>query len=502
MIHNLDIDVDCFRDAELDANSQQQIINRMNSIFEDYCNIEIKFQGRAINSDSKLIDDDKLLHSLQTQQPSGERWYIHVLIARSYHDLPKKTFGYMYDHGPDRNQYRRGCAVFLEPHDQWLDRLRDQWLDRLRTPTIDLRNGLLARNIAHEVGHVLNLCHDDAGRIDAIMFDDQPYAFQLDSVSFSDASISHFKDHPEEVLRPGSAIPYGDRSQCGDRNHDTCGNCQSRMRRARKRPFQLGLEIHPGLAYPDAAVTTLVMGEPLSVNVTLLNAGDVPIAFDPSSSSQNGKLVLLVSGEGRDRSILAPPVRTCHGGFATYEDLPPGHQVTFSDIAAFRAGNLVFEHPGRYHVVARLSTKRGWLESEPQEVEVAAPITTKHATSVSVATNRAIQFFIETGTTPGSSARRRLRRLLVDNARFPANPYLRLALARARYTRERNRQHHFASVSHTRRLSGYVRHLATLARAEHHMKQRRPANANRLLNRLAQETDNRSIQRRVQTALI
>ena len=249
----------------------------------------------------------------------------------------------MFDHMLDVGRQRRACAAFVHPH-----------LDR--GETIDQVQTRIARTMAHEIGHVLNLCHEDGGGQSTIMYWDQPLPFVLaDDPTFAETSVAHLVRGPDEVLRPDSAVAYGDRGGCQhEPRHLPCGNCASISSLGRSDAMDIELKLYPGLSRsskPRAEVPHVV-GEPLAVELTIRNTGKVALQGMDGASSRNGRIVFLLSDtHGRTR-LLRPPLMSCDSSNGS--DLAPNETLSLHEFLAFRDGGPITRRPGRFELRAQV----------------------------------------------------------------------------------------------------------------------------------------------------
>ncbi len=352
-------------------------------------------------------------------------WYVQVLIADSFRSSPELTYGLMWDTS-DRTRSRRGCAIFAGPIFQ---KFHDD-IDRLR---------MLARTTAHEIGHTLNLCHSDVdGARDSLMRPDAQTPADLANPRFSAGSLEHILDAPVDVVRPGSAVAYGDRSRCDHPGHlqRHCADCDTRSSRTPRFTAQLGLKIHGGLGRRKGRLPVLVLGEPLSLCVKVRNAGKKTFSVVEEASTWNGEFSVFHRTPGSiDFEHLTAPMSSCGAASQRMVKLAPGKSHLVSELLAHRRGKPPLVEIGRHEIVAKLRTTRGWISSDIVRFEVLAPETSRHRHAVELATNPDVSLFIESGGYERApSTRERVERMIRINPAFPAAAPALVALAKSANT--------------------------------------------------------------------
>lgn len=134
------------------------------------------------------VTEDQLracLDDFVPPQPSPDEWWCHVMLTGTFREEPG-VFGAAFNAIPSQDRFvRRGCALFLTE--------------------IDLKDGsgakgLLKRTLAHELGHVLNLAHEDADGPSIMAA--RPEVEEMD-LRWSEISDTHLRGHPSWRVVPG-----------------------------------------------------------------------------------------------------------------------------------------------------------------------------------------------------------------------------------------------------------------------------------------------------------
>lgn len=372
------------------------------------CQFQFK---EEVPGQSFLKSDGTLLKDLQSLGPSGVAtgtWATRVLIAQSS-DRSIRPQGAMFD-----IDGRQGCAVFV---------------DAIKTSGMS-HQGLLIRTIAHEIGHVFNLAHEDAlGQNLQILFD--PASKQgINTPQISTDCWEHLLRHDLDSVRPSSGIAFGKRL-CKNQHPpaDFSGLVASTSSaRAEAAPVSLELRIAPGHVYPNPSRPTFVIGEPIHLTFVVTNRAQrtlkVPCA--PGTATQD-IVVLRLDASGEVES-LTPPMLFCTApSQRSWQRLAPGATAIFLETLLFRNGQLVFPREGTYQLMACLRLHSRWVASPPLAVSIVPPLERRHELSCAIAAHPETGLFVELGGTELSSRiREQLEYLGQTNPKFPLNPLIQL----------------------------------------------------------------------------
>jgi hypothetical protein len=374
----------------------------------------------AHQTDSNLLSDGELHFDLQSVVDGGEDWTAHLLLAKSS-ERGLDTYGVMFDAASQPGPQRQGCAVFMEAIESYFP--SDPQSTLLR------RDQLFLRTMAHEIGHVLNLCHLDKAD-SSIMSEGRPSDDDLVAPQLSDGGKAHLTGHRPEAVRPGGGIGYG---RCPDGGHPTCKTDETGAAESTARAHKIRLELtaHPGLAYPRTRHVTLVIGEPLHLTATLINDSGRAVHLPrPPTTLQSGLTVYREDETGV--AELTPPLLFCgHVPRRRRVRVEPGQTLSLHETLIHRRGELVFPREGRYRIFARLRISGRWVASPAVTVRVAPPLEPRHEASCELAVEPGCGLFLELGGGRHlAAAEDHLRRLLRTNPDFPLNAYVRLVYGR------------------------------------------------------------------------
>lgn len=210
------------------------------------------------------------------------------------------------------------------------------------------------KTVAHELGHTLNLHHEDA-ELGTIMYD----FLNNQELVLSQASIDHLSDHPDDRVWPNTGIAFGDVTNAHEQGHAAQVDAGPDVAAA---PLRLSLE----LASPST-----ILGEPVYVLTRLRNESPEPVTGAVEPTPEAGSLRIEIRRPDGRRIDFLPLV---------YEDdlyppapLPP-HRERAAEVPIFYGGGgWTFDVPGTYEVraVYRSPNRRFGLEAEPLEVVVA-----------------------------------------------------------------------------------------------------------------------------------
>jgi len=135
-----------------------------------------------------IITEDQLrecLAAFTSAREESDPWWCHVMLAGSMAEEPG-AFGAAFNaHESQWRFIRRGCALFLRE------------IDDKDSPT---EKRLLKRTLAHELGHVLNLAHEDGAGNTIMAARPEVEAMEL---RWSPISRAHLDEHEDWCLQPG-----------------------------------------------------------------------------------------------------------------------------------------------------------------------------------------------------------------------------------------------------------------------------------------------------------
>lgn len=459
--------------------------------------IKFRFLGLLEGSSEYISRADLLEAFVKTGGGSGnpEQWHAHLVFARSFEVDRDDTFGLMWDHDIDPSVSRRGCAVFLDAISEKHD-------------TAEARRLMVARTMAHELGHTLNLCHTDADNTPrSIMVPGEVPVAALRKSRFSAQAGVHVERAPVPVVRPGTAVRYGDRSGCTHPSeHPPCRDCDagSRSSSGGARTATLTASVYSGVGRKFRGMPVLVVGEPVLAQLELRNLGKRSFSAHHAPTSSNTELAFFMKRPGSNSfEMLTPPLLGCGTTPAERTIVGPGKTVRISEILAHRRGQAVLRAPGEHTLIARMKTTRGWLEATPVSLYVESPQKARHNVSAQLATDPRLSLFLETrGFRADRRTITRARQLVAANRRFPANALALVCLSgdSSRHITDRKaalrRLRRLPAVADPIRWEGELAHAESLARSGD-----KPS-AKRLLKRLEKITDDIGLQNRVARALL
>lgn len=378
-------------------------------------------------SSSKLTHGDlmedlaKLIDAELADHDGGEPWTARILLAQS-HALGLTTYGAMFDVGTGASPARRGCAVFLKA-------VRDFTASTTPNAAAILEE-LFVRTLGHEVGHLVNLCHDPPAATD-LMSEGRPDDADLANQKLSADNRRHLLLHPEDAVRPGSTIAYGSCPQTVD--HTSCqAGSGAPLSSARPSKVQLELMVHPGLVYTETAVPTLVIGEPLCLTATVVNQSKRLLRLPASPAELAGKLRLF-RHDGYATEPLVPPAISCSATpMRARPVVRPGERLEIHQVVTYRSGQVVFPKAGQFRLTAWLRVGARGLYSNDVTVHVSPPLRTRHELYCDLATRDECASTVElAGARMLEDRDRPARRLLAQAPDYPLADHIRLAAARA-----------------------------------------------------------------------
>jgi hypothetical protein len=370
-------------------------------------------------ADSFNLRNDELaadLQQLPAPVPPGTTWATRLLVAQSS-VISSDPAGVIFD--SDR---RSACAVFASA---------------IRDSTSRPFEQLLARTIAHELGHVFNLAHED-GAGDDVMVGGFPTLAQVESPVLSSQNAQHLIAHDETSVRPGRSAfltrtcmphpPVG-----GGPGGNQAAGGPTRRNRQRRPKVALRLRLAAGAVYSRAAVPTYVIGEPVHLRVEVVNDSRQTLSVPRGASTATQHLVLQRRESPGGCVNLLPPLLYCGGARReSRQNLPPGLKAVFHETLLFRGGETVFPRVGTYRLTAGLRLRGRWLLSAAETVHVAPPEVPRHERSSAIAAAPDAGLFIELGGAMWlDRAYEKLDRLDRDNPKFPLNRQFRLLTGRS-----------------------------------------------------------------------
>ena len=361
------------------------------------------------------------LEALVAADPApGNAWVTRVLVATSC-ERGLDVYGAMADTGSHTSPRpcRRGCAAFVKAVEDF--RINDEDLS-------SLRRALFVRTVAHEIGHTLNLCHDDS-KVASVMSEGLPDKNDLAAMALGPVESRHLANHAEDGVRPGSSTAYGFCPVPSD--HPSCRAESEVLSGVRgKSKLQLDLQVHPGTVYPETTVATLVVGEPLCITATLSNRSKraVSLPTSPVRLGEKLRVGLLVADE---LDLLTPPAAICDGRGNQDHLLPPGGRLEVSRVVTFARGGVALPRAGEFWVAVSLSVGNRIVRADPVAIHVAPPLLTRHERYCELATTEMSTQDIELGGSsllgdPSSAP----RKLLAEAPDFPLCDHIRIAAGR------------------------------------------------------------------------
>ena len=354
----------------------------------------------ADKDDGELLDDLRSLGALSV--PAGT-WATRVLIAQSS-TRSQPPLGVMFDTGG-----RQGCAVFV-------DAIRGFGLSHEK---------LLIRTIAHELGHVFNLAHEDALGQDVQILFDPARNSSINGPAISNDCWEHLLRHDLDSVRPGSGVAFGGRRCSG---HPQASFDAAASGSSGRGAVNLQLRIAPGQAYPNPSRPTFVIGEPIYLTLTVTNGSRRAVLVPRAPGTATQEIVVLRLDPSGDRVNLSPPLLFCTPPVQrSWFRLEPGASADFRETLHFRNGELVFPREGRYRLVTALRLRGRWISSEPLTVRIVPPLEKRHERSSAMVAEPEVGLFIELGGSVQSGPmHKQLASLSRSNPKFPLTPLVRL----------------------------------------------------------------------------
>jgi len=296
------------------------------------------------------------------------------------------------------------------------------------------RDRFFLRTLGHEVGHVLNLCHQPKASA-ALMSEGKPDRHDLTHLELTDAEKEHLTRHESDCVRPGSTVAYGRCSSPVD--HQICSADAEAARSAARdqspleaRTLRLQLIVHPGTVYPQTEVPTLVIGEPLCLTAKLNNGSDGVVHVDGPADGAHGGLLLFARVAER-LELLASPALACVRRDESLIAVEPEGRFEAHETVIYRRGRLVFPEPGAYRLFASLRLVTGWVASPEVTVHVAPPLKERHERYCRLAALRRTCLDLELGGSALLAERDHTARELLRAAPdFPLCDHIRLAAGR------------------------------------------------------------------------
>lgn len=470
-----------FRDVEnaagppiFDLQRRQRIETGVERLFgfDPSFKVTADFDEEILTSSSGITTQELAQEmALLPPPPPSTGWFARVLIARSSILINPSPLGALFDLGA-----RVGCAVFIST---------------IRSAGFAFEP-LLIRTIAHELGHVFNLAHEDgATPLNELMHEGPPTQAQIDHPELRAENRTHLMTHAEAFVRPGGG-PFLTTRACIPHPAPDLGGDAGNSSAARAPRIALKLHVHRGTVYRQTRVPTLVIGEPLHVTAEVVNDSARPVLVPrwPSTATQN--LVLQRSATGTAARLLPPVLFCCGGGKERWRRLRPGERIAFHETLLFRNGELVFPREGTYELSACLQLRRGWIGSERQKIRVAPPLKRRQERACDLAADPAVGRFVELGGAPDAGgAEGNLAELRRVNPEFPLHAVVRLLHGREAVLAPRSTpltwRRRLAKLGADRRLPEFVRTEARLLLALDQAQRGDTRAAARLARRLGTE---------------
>lgn len=317
------------------------------------------------------------------------------------------------------------------------------------------------KTVAHELGHTLNLHHEDA-ELGTIMHD----FLSNQELVLAQASVDHLSDHPDDRVWPNTGIAFGDVTNAHEQGHAAQLDAEPPVVAA---ALRFSLE----LASPSP-----ILGEPVYLLTRLRNESSEPVTAAAEPTPEAGGLRI---------EILRPDGRRVDFLPLVYEDdlyppdpLPP-HRVRAAEVPIFYGGGgWTFDVPGTYGVraVYRDPNRRFELEAVPLQVVVSeGDSASRELFADPEAADQAGRFLVWQGGDHLQRGIALLKAIVVQHPRSPLAVHARVALGIsssrdfADYTVGRLRPSecwstlHYLEGTPTDRLPASIRLRRTLAEA-------------------------------------
>ena len=415
-------------------------------------------------SDGELLQD---LEPLGATAPSTR-----VLIAQSS-ARPLSPQGLMFDVGG-----RQGCAVFVRA---------------IESSFLADKERLLIRTIAHELGHVFNLAHEDSLQQNRQILFDPASLDGITTPAISDDCWEHLLRHDADSVRPGSGITFGGR-RCNSLHPPSDFSVMLAGQSSGAATPLLKLHAAPGSVYPNPSRPTFVIGEPIHLNLTLTNRSRraLRVPCFPATATQD--MIILRLDPAGEIVSLSPPLLFCTAPSQRgWQRVESGSTAIFRETLLFRRGELVFPREGTFRLIAGLRLRGRWIASDPVIVRIAPPLEKRHERSSAVVAEPEVGLFFELGGTYQSSrALERLVYLRRTNPKFPLNPMALLLEGRRKVmaeaaTPEKTRAQ-LAQIASTSALPKRIRTEAELLLLLDRAQDGERRSASRLRRRLADDS--------------
>jgi hypothetical protein len=394
------------------------------TFFDELIDITFSSDSTCIDRNSDPVNGDILLEELGRIEALLEPWEVACFVAEELATslTSGSVYGCMFDTQPPR--HRQGFAVFRKT---------------VEHSTRTDKDLMLARTVAHEIGHALNLSHEDATTSTAASIAHEI----MGEIPWSDNSLEasrfgrHSRNHlsiclansPDDV-RPGSAVPFQARTCCktpyGAWLEPTSGSILS----AGRGPVSVELGVQPCLAFRKRRAGVHVQGEPLRIGLKIANQSNEAVRVPKRIGSAWHNLRIYMESIGdegtpSDVRSLTPPLSLCGGAEKEARLLAPGQVIRLSELLSYRGGSPVLDRSGRFLISADLALASGRVRSNTVPITVLSPEKKRHERSIEIAKRTSIARSIELeGNSGFSDAETDIEWLLKRNPRFPSVPYL------------------------------------------------------------------------------
>jgi hypothetical protein len=199
------------------------------------------------------------------------------------------------------------------------------------------------RSAIHEIGHAFNQLHpptEGLANDNSIMTQSGGVRTVIQSAggtypndinfAFNAHNTHHLIHAPDVVVRPGGEdFMFGHDANFAPEAQDD----------ARDRGVTLRVAASDG---------RLKLGQPLVVNVELVNGGATPVLVPAILGTKLHNVSIVVRTAGREERRIRSFVLICHEELS--RDLAPGKSITWEEVVYWDRNGVVFPDPGRYSV--------------------------------------------------------------------------------------------------------------------------------------------------------